>query len=1006
MFRFLLPIRLIAVLYAARLALPLPAQTGPYSFMHYGTEQGLSNDFITCITRDRQGFLWIGTTSGLNRFDGRRFRVFRQQRDSLAASVLPGDYIVGCTAGPDGWLWISTNRGLIRLDPQRLAAEPVLFAEKSDTAANHRIVSAVAFDRQGLAWFMEGPVLYRLDPQSGALSRFKTTFGPKSAQRVYIDPHNTVWLTIDSRLYRFDPDTGGCFPYYSDTERTRPLVVLDLAADCNKDLWMITWTDGIYRYQRQSDKLERVFGKIILTRRMLPDTTAGGRPFFWIGGGGSGLALFFPDQQIVQDLRNDKRDPYTHNGAPATWLYKDERSGEVWIGTEVGLEQYAPAAVRFGRAIIPEERDFGPYNLVSGVVPDRSDTSGQHYFVGVWANSLFRWNRREGSFERLKKSAKFPIVSDEVFSIIADREGYVWIGMAGGISRYDPWRRQVRSWKMPFRKPQLANKILCSAQDRRGNLWFGANADGLFRFDALRGRPERVALPEPVLYPNGDLFVHALCADSLNCIWMATNLGLVRYDPRSGTAARVTLPGLSGNYDCTGIAVAPDGHIWTTSGNHLFELDDSGRALRILGPRQGIRCSRAFYIAADRRGKIWFNSDYLLHCFDPLSGAFTCYGQADGLFGNAPTDGLSITANGEIFIGYQNAFNYVDPLRLRRNTTPPPVVITSIRVLNRLRPLDEPLVLRPGDNMLSVEFAALNFSQPERNRYAYKLDGFDPGWNYTDRPVAIYTNLNGGQYTLRLKATNNDGVWNENGAVLTFRVVPPLHRRWYFYLGLALLGAGITYAIARYRYLQRRRLEDFRERLARDLHDEMGSTLSSIRFFSDFAQTQVASGSPQTLPVLQRISQSATSLSESMQDIIWAMKTRYDELDDIASRMTEFGLRLLEARGVRFVTEIDEHLPDKRLLPEQRRNLYLIFKEALNNAAKYAGCSEVKLIFRLEKNTLLLAIQDNGHGFDLHSEAAGNGLHNMRQRAAEIGGTLRISSAAATGTRVEFRTKI
>jgi two-component sensor histidine kinase len=376
------------------------------------------------------------------------------------------------------------------------------------------------------------------------------------------------------------------------------------------------------------------------------------------------------------------------------------------------------------------------------------------------------------------------------------------------------------------------------------------------------------------------------------------------------------------------------------------------------------------------------------------------------LFGNAPTDGLSVLPNGDIIVGFQNAFNYFNPALLRRNSTPPPVVITSVKVLDKEQSPGERLVLNPGENMLTVEFAALNFSQPERNLYAYKLEGFDRDWHYTDRPVATYTNLDGGWHTLRLKASNNDGVWNETGATLEFQVIPPLYERWYFYLALILLGAGITYAIARYRYLQRQRLDDFRERLARDLHDEMGSTLSSIRFFSDFAQTQVAEAKPETVPVLQRISQSATALSESMQDIIWAMKTRHDHLEDIASRMTEFGLRLTEARGIRFKTHFDEHFPVKRLLPEQRRNLYLIYKEALNNAAKYAACTEVELALYAANGILTMEIKDNGQGFDPASKEAGNGLYNMRQRAAEIGGQLEIISTPGKGAKVEFKVKI
>jgi len=416
------------------------------------------------------------------------------------------------------------------------------------------------------------------------------------------------------------------------------------------------------------------------------------------------------------------------------------------------------------------------------------------------------------------------------------------------------------------------------------------------------------------------------------------------------------------------------------------------------------------------------NSNHYLHCLDPATGKFSHYGIADGLFSNAPTDGLTIMPDGEVFIGFQNAFNYFDPVLLRKNPMPPPVAITSIRVMNkerkpvfmevkRLFNLQKPyqdalLVLRPGETLFTVEFSALNFNQPERNRYAYILEDFDKDWNYTDRPVATYTNLDGGEYLLRLKAANNDGVWNETGALLRVRVIPPLVKRWYFRLFLLLLLGGLLFGIWWYRRSQRRRLDAFRESLARDLHDEMGSTLSSIRFFSEFALQQTVGDKPQVASVLQRISESASALSESMQDIVWAMKRKTDQLEDLSARMTEFGLRILEARNVRFTVQVNDGFSGKQLTPEQRRNVYLIFKEAVNNAAKYAGATEVTLFLALKKRLLLMKISDDGKGFTLLANNGGNGLQNMRNRAEEIGGKLEVFSAPGEGTRVELRVRV
>lgn len=980
------------------------AQNGPYSFVHYTTEQGLSNDHITCIVRDRPGFVWVGTVSGLNRFDGRRVRVFKHAPEM--PDGIPGDYISGLTAGPDGWLWISTNQGLCRLDPERMRFEKVLLPGDRDTAAGSHLVGKAVFDSKGRAWINGQKGLYCVDLKSGQTRKYQPAIENYGPFPVLVDHFDKVWVMANSRLYRFDPNTDKTYAYPDDTTRLDAMHVVE---DDKHKIWLTTWAKGLYYYDRATDQLKQQVDGVVLglNRQILPDETPDGQPFFWVGGGLSGLFLHFPDQHFNQDLPYDYRDPFTHNGFYATCLYKDKRTGDVWIGTEIGLEHYSPTAIRFGRAIIPVESDFGPFNLVSGAVQDHTDPAGQRYFIGVWANGFFQWDRHTNRFKRFKSGRELPVMSQEVFYLMQDREGYLWLALAAGIARYDPRSGKADYLAGQFRQPKRANKMLAAAQAPDGAIWFGANADGLFRFDKARQRLERIPLPDDVTHqPSGDLFIHSMAADSLGGIWLASNKGLTRYDPATKTARRFSIPGKPDIYECIGITVTRAGHIWCTVTDWLIEINMDGQVLQIFRPEQGIRCARAVYVVEDRSGNIWFNSDYLLHCLDIRKKTFSYYGLADGLFSNAPTDGLSVLPNGDIIVGFQNAFNYFNPALLRRNSTPPPVVITSVKVLDKEQTPGERLVLQPGENMLTVEFAALNFSQPERNRYAYKLEGFDRDWHYTDRPVAIYTNLDGGRHTLRLKASNNDGVWNETGATLEFQVIPPLYARWYFYLALILLGAGTTYAIARYRYLQRLRLDDFRERLARDLHDEMGSTLSSIRFFSEFAQTQVADAKPETVPVLQRISQSATALSESMQDIIWAMKTRHDHLEDLASRMTEFGLRLTEARGIRFKTHFDEHFPVKRLLPEQRRNLYLIYKEALNNAAKYAACTEVELALYAANGILTMEIKDNGQGFDPASKEAGNGLYNMRQRAAEIGGRLEIVSTPGNGARVVFKVKM
>lgn len=1010
----------------------LMAQPSNASFLHYTIDEGLSNDHVTAIARDRPGFLWVGTVKGLNRFDGRVFKTFRH--DPGDGNSIPGDYIMGIAAAPDGSLWVSTTKGLCKLDPGGLDIQRIWLPENADTLEND-IVGGVAFDSKGMAWTTTETGIYKIDPRTGKpLFFFKTKEGVLGWYGIIMDGQDRLWMSKRG-VYRFDPRTlemklfNGAGPKDSLAEK----YIMSLAPDASGGFWASTWYNGIWKYARDIDEFVRHSPEppFSYASALFPDSLSSGRLFFWVGSGKSGLGIYYPDTGQFIEFRSDKQDPYTHNNDIAKVLFKDPSGGDVWIGTESGLEHYAPATIRFGRAIIPPEKDMGRFNRVSGVVQDNADPSGQRYFVAVWGTGLFAWDKISGAFTYLKPGKPGP-ADAAIAGMFQDGRGYVWVCMKDGMGRYHPQTGEWRYYKNMFRQKVLRNTFWCGLEDRKGNLWFGSNRDGLFRYNLKTDRVEQAFYKKEFTDAKGDLNVVAMSEDRQGRLWLACyDNSLVCYDPATGAARRFSYTGRNISPVCTAVRVAANGRIYAAFIEAFVELDADGKLSRYFTMENGLKADRVNRIVEDRQGKIWFNTKFLLHRFDPVSGAFHYYGKRDGLFSNIATDALSITPAGEIFVGFHNAFNFFFPERLQRNLQPPPIAVTSIKVMNKERKLsvggrtsfslaslfsaagdletDTFLALHPGDNFFEIEFAALNFNQQERNRYAYRLEGFNKSWVYTERPVAIFTNLDGGRYLLRMKAANNDGVWNEQGATLAIRVRPPFYDTWWFPFLVALGIAGVAAGLFWLRLQQRRRLEKFRQSLARDLHDEMGSTLSSIRFFSDFIHRQIGADKPQITPMLQRISQSASNLSESMQDIIWAMKTKNDQLEDLATRMTEFGLHLFESRNVQFKTYISEDLPEKHLQPEVRRNIYLIFKEAANNAAKYAEASVVELHFTLKKGLLFMMISDNGRGFEPGGPlkgSGGNGLYNMQQRAADIGGRLEVFSRPGGGATVELQIKV
>ncbi len=1007
----------------------LLGQPSNASFLHYTTEEGLSHDNITAITKDKLGFLWVGTANGLNRFDGRNFRIFRH--DPTDKNSIPNNHVTGLTLAPDGWLWVATDSGLCKIDPLWLDVDHIRLPENDDTIRNDA-TTVVAFDSKGMAWTTGQNGIYQINPTTN-----KPVFFFKTEQNVIgwvttkFDKAGKLWL-INVGLRRFDPATQTLkeFKGANAREAFEMASALSVVQDFSGQIWAGTWFAGIWKFNPALDEFVKSPSPTSLAPGLLPDTLSTGRLFLWVGGGKSGLAIYYPDTHQIVDFKNDPRDPHTHNNYLGRVFFKNPKSEDVWIGTEIGLERYAPNALRFGRAMIPPEKDMGQFSLVSGVAHDNTDPTGLRYFIGVWGTGLFEWNMATGDFTRLKSDkSKFPDIG--IFNIFQDSKGFLWGCLNSAIGRYNPRTGQWRDYLQFFKDNSRDNVVWCGLEDRKGNLWFGTRREGVYRYNPTTDKMEQALYAKEFADGNGNMNIVGMSEDGAGRLWLASpNTGLIRFDPATGTSKQFTYPGQKTSNSCGAVVCAKSGRIYAAFHETFVELDSEGTLLRRFNNDNGLKTSRLNFLVADKQGRIWFNSEYLLHCFDPATGIFNYYGKGDGLFSNTMTDALSITPSGEIFVGFQNAFNFFYPEKLRRNTLPPPVAITGIRVMNKARELrtrtvvnldfglfnlnlgeiqrDTFLTLRPGEDFFEVEFAGLNFSQPERNQYAYLLEGFNKDWVYTDRPIATFTNLNGGKYYLHMKAANNDGVWNHKGTTLAILVKPPFHQTWWFQVLALMALSGMVMGVIWFRRKQRQRLETFREGLARDLHDEMGSTLSSIRFFSEFAKQKIGEENPTVTPVLHRISESASSLSESMQDIIWAMKTKNDQMEDLAARMTEFGLRLMESRNMRFSTHVNEGFTGKQLKPEQRRNVYLIFKEAVNNAAKYADATEVQLFLSVKSGLLLMKVVDNGKGFDLANEEAnqGNGLLNMRQRAADIGGKVEIFSKPGEGTRVELRVSV
>ena len=511
-----------------------------------------------------------------------------------------------------------------------------------------------------------------------------------------------------------------------------------------------------------------------------------------------------------------------------------------------------------------------------------------------------------------------------------------------------------------------------------------------------------------------------------------TNSGLYRLDERGQVlerwwsgAHRINDPT---HYlptdDIRNFYVDPEGIHWlATAANGLLRWDRSTSELISLGATDGIPEASIHAILPDREGVLWLPTDNGLVRYDPVSGTTKTYTVRNGL----PTNEFNrlshtIGPDGRFYLGGLNGIVAFDP----RDLVPPPgqsfapLVISGVHkqlAENKGREdLTEhvltggSITMSPSDRFFTVEMALLSYDDPSLIRYAWRIEGVDDAWNMQEDPYLRINSLPFGDHVIRIKAMDALGQWTGSLLSIPVTMIPPLHLRWWFILGVALLGVLIIFLMVRYRERQLLQVIRMRDHIASDLHDEVGSTLSSIVLFTAAVGKQNEALSPDAKNMLDRIKDNSTRAMESMNDIVWSVNSHHDTMEDLLDRMHAFAQPLCETARVELEFDMDQCLSVRKLGMEQRKNIYLVFKEAVNNAVRHARCTRIIIHFRQGSGLLELVVHDNGIGFDScnpdKETLGGNGLGNMSRRAVEIGGTLEVSRRAEGGTQVLLRSPL
>lgn len=981
------------------------AQRFNFALEQFTADNGLSHESVISVTKDKDGFLWIGTANGLNRFDGISFKVFLNNPDQ--PQTIPGNYVAGTTLDKKGYLWAATNNGLCRIDTRTLKIDRINLNDTGDNFVRYEVMYG-EFDSKGIGWFMVNNYLYAVNQETFKWKRYSLPAARFHANSAQIDKKDRVWLSLGRAKYLFDPATEK-FRYlmgFDWSHRNSDILCGSVKEDADGKVWMSTWSHGFYIWNENKQEFEKRETPSESLTSFEFDKDEQGKPFIWCGGGAYGLMTYDTLEKKFFQFKNDPRDKYTHNLGQTACIFKDTSAGIVWIGTENGLEKYDRHAIRFHRYRIWQDKneyENSQYFFTTGFVQDKTDITGHTWWVSVWIGGLYKWNRNKLTLD--EDYVQTPgIKNSGVFTMLQAKDGMIWIGHGLGVQVLDPKQNKfVRHYVDFFPDQKARRSVTFISEDSKSNMWF-STYQGLFSWDR---KGDSVIFWWNRIPSMRDIYPLNIREDAEGFIWFSSGKGVGRIDPVKNELilfnnAKRKIKKLPED-ELGPLYIDRAQNIWVSGVGYIAKLDKQGEILAVYNNKTGFIASGVYNIVEDPQGFMWFATDNKLYRLNPSTGHFDVFDKTDGLFNNKIADGFYLSRNSELFIGFNGAINSINIANIAFNKKPPAVIVSRLNVKNQLRNFDEEnkIVIRPGERNIVVEFSAMNFSQAQKNRFAFWLEGYDSTWMYTNDRTLTLMNLEGGTHKLHVKASNNDGVWSEE-TIYTFKVIPPFQKTVWFRLVIIAFAGLIFLVVYLHRKQQRKRLETIRNRIATDLHDDMGSTLSSIRIFSDVAKKQIEEVKPETVQLLDRISNNATTLSENMQDIIWTIRSDNDTLEDLVSRMREFGLRVCDAKHIRFNIQISQSFKASKLSLEQRRNLYLIFREALNNAVKYAESSQIDLILNLKSRFLKMEISDNGKGFDPATIKRGNGLNNLEKRAKEIGGQIEIKSQPGKGTCINL----
>lgn len=1026
---------LVALIILPQFCLPQQQQI---EFEPLELPEDVSHLTVYAVERDSRGFMWLASDDGVYRYDGYDFKLFQHQ--PADTSSLVGNLVHAILQDSHGYLWLGTIKGLSCYNPRTEKFTNFRHDPEDDRSLLGEEVYDLFEDNSGQLWVATWGGLNRLDRITGQFQRFYQAndslpgLPDYRVMGISQDLWGVMWIaTLNGLCAMTVEDSVWRFSHYRSIAGDQSSLYGNSAYWVHQsrdgNMWAGTHS-GFSKINRpppddKNDGLDQISFSRILPSEYNGDNdeifykvAEDFRGNLWLSSWGNGLLYFQPSDGEFRRFGQQTAvgQAISDNTVQSIYADPDSVGGAIWVGSLHGIDRYFPKKRKFAHyQQNPDNANSLSNNHVHSILKDS--------YGDLWIGTMNGLNRRIKNQQDYHHYFSDPAVpqslsADLVLSLFEDSRGVLWIGSYEGLHRFERERNVFKQDPPLISVDDRIVRVFAFCEDANGILWLGTR-HGLLRYDRQQRSVDKYDQDDGDAHSLPNSNVQALLIDNHGYFWVGTTGGLAVLDRDSGKFHRFPAQpaGAHGLSSPVIRALHEDaaGDLWIATDGGLNRVlrdtksDLSSWRFASWTEKDGLPANHVSAIVEDDSGRLWLPTSRGLSRFDPLGNHFRNYGVSDGLQSSDFTSAAAAkTIDGRIMIGGINGLNVFSPDSIRDNTHVPPVVLTDFRIFDQPVDLEvdinslKQLTLDYDQNFFSFRFSALDYTQPSKNRYAYKLEGFDEDWvNSGVRRYASYTNLDPGDYVFRVRGSNNDGVWNEAGTSLRIIVYPPFWQTWWFRLLLLLAVAAMLLGIHRYRIHRINELQKIRTGIAADLHDEIASSLASIKLYSQFVQKEVPVEQSESLELLDRIRQLSGDVSEGIRQIVWSIDPRHDQLHELSQYLHDSAAALFRAAGIDYRHSLTVP-PGVRILPEKRRAVYLILKEAMNNIVRHAAADKVDFGLLREGAVWTFELRDNGRGFAA-GENAGNGLNNMNKRAASIAAELIIESQPQKGTTVKLK---